>query len=371
MRLTVLCLLASTVFPRVVCAQQQYAQANNANESWTATTQTSVVNYNPSRTMETHSKSGNRSVDKLRVEQVGLNGGYQPEYETEKETVQVNTATTRTVTRTYKWDVNGNRNLALVTEEDAQTSPSGDVRVVRTTSSSDGNGNLQVLQREVADTRKTSPNAQETNTKFYFLDINGNLTPFLQTQEMQKRSDEQTVEKKTTLMPDSSGNWEVQEVKESTIKEDGANQTTEGRILRSDAEGRLSEFSRTVDKETETAAGEKRNTVETYSTVAPGLAPDGSLHLSRRVTAVQKNDAGGKTSEQQIEEPNPTDPNGPLQASTKTKYIVKYGASSMQETKTIQAADLNGNFSAVSVETRTSDQVPAEQVQVAPSDRRQ
>ena len=361
MRLAVLCLLASAVFPSLVCAQQQGAHANNPNESWTATTQTSVVNYNPSRTTESHAKSGNRSVDKLRVEQVGLNGSYQPEYETEKETVQVNTATTRTVIRTYRWDVNGQRNLVQVTEEEAQTSASGDAQVVRTTSSSDGNGNLQVMQREVADTRKISPNAQETKTTFSFLDINGSLTPFMQMQELQKRSDDQTVEmKKTTLMPDSSGSWEVDEVKESTIKEDGANQTSEGWILRSDSEGRLSEFSRTVGKETETAAGEKRNTVETYSTVIPGLAPDGNLHLNRRVTTVQKNDSVGKTSEQQIEQPNPIDPNGRLQASTKTKYIVQYGASSTQETRTIQVADLNSNFNVVSVETRKSDQVPAE-----------
>jgi hypothetical protein len=217
------------------------------------------------------------------------------------------------------------------------------------------------MQREVADTRKTSPNAQETKTTFFFLDINGSLTPFMQTQELQKRSDEQTVEiKKKTLIPDSSGNWEVDEVRESTIEEGGTNQTSEGRILRSDSEGRFSEFSRTVGKETETAAGEKRNTVETYSTVVPGLAPDGSLHLNRRVTTVQKNDSVGKTSEQQIEQPNPIDPNGRLQASIKTKYIVQYGASSTQETKTIQATDLNGNFSVVSVETRKSDQVPAE-----------
>jgi hypothetical protein len=353
--------LVSAVFPSVVCAQQQGAQANNPKEIWTATTQTSVVNYNPSRTMESHAKSGNRSVDKLRLEQVGLNGGYQPEYETEKETVQVNTATARTVTRTYRWDVNGQRNLVQVTDEEAHTSASGDAQVVRTTSSSDANGNLQVMQREVADTRKTSPNAQETKTTFSFLDINGSLTPFMQTQELQNRGDEQTVEmKKTTLMPDSGGNWKVDELKETTIREDGTNKTSEGRFLHSDSEGRLSEFSRTVGKETETAAGEKRNTVETYSTVVPGLAPDGGLHLNRRVTTVQKNDTGGKTSEQQIEQPNPIDPNGRLQASIKTKYIVRYGASSTQETRIIEVVDLNGNFSVVSVETQKSDQVPAE-----------
>ena len=172
----------------VVCAQAQDAQPNNTNESWTATTQTSVDNTNPSRTTESHAKSGNRSVDKLSVEVLGPNGRYQPDYETEKETVQVNATTTRTVVRTYRWDVNGRRNLVQVTEEEAQSSASGDAQVVRTTSSSDANGNLQVMQREVADTRKTSPNAQETKTTFYLLDGNGGLTPSLQTHELQKRS---------------------------------------------------------------------------------------------------------------------------------------------------------------------------------------
>jgi hypothetical protein len=356
----------------VVYAQAQEAQPNNTNESWTATTQTSVYNTNPSRTTESHVKSGDRSVDKQRVEVLGPNGRYQPDYETDKETVQVNATTTRTVERTYRWDVNGQRNLVQVTEEEARSSANGDAQVVRTTSNSDANGNLQVMQREVADTRKTSPDAQETKTTIYLLDGNGRLTPSLQTQELQKRSADHRVEvKKTMLRPGSSGNWEVGEVKESTIKEDGKNRTREERLSRPDSEGRLSEVSRTVDKETETAAGEKSNTVETYSTEVPGLAPDGSLHLNRRVTTVQKKDSGGETTEQQVEQPNSGDPNAGVQVSAKTKYIVKYGASGAQQTKTVQARDVNGTFNVVSVETRKSDQVPAAQVQIAPSDKPQ
>ncbi len=356
----------------VVYAQAQEAQPNNTNESWTATTQTSVYNTNPSRTMESHVKSGDRSVDKQKVEVLGPNGRYQPDYETDKETVQVNATTTRTVERTYRWDVNGQRNLVQVTEEEARSSANGDAQVVRTASNSDANGNLQVMQREVADTRKTSPDAQETKTTIYLLDGNGRLTPSLQTQELQKRSADHRVEvKKTMLRPGSSGNWEVGEVKESTIKEDGKNRTREERVSRPDSEGRLSEISRTVDKETETAAGEKSNTVETYSTEVPGLAPDGSLHLNRRVTTVQKKDSGGETTEQQVEQPNSGDPNAGVQVSAKTKYIVKYGASGAQQTKTVQARDVNGTFNVVSVETRKSDQVPAAQVQIAPSDKPQ
>ena len=345
----------------VVFAQGQDAQPNNTDDSWTATTQTSVVNTNPSRTMESHAKSGYRSVDKLRVEDFDLNGRYQPVSETEKETVQVDPTTTQTVTRTYNWDVNGKRNLTQVTEEEARSSASGDAQVMRTTSNYDEYGNIQVMEREFVDTKQASPNAQETKTTFHLLDANGVLTPSMQIQELQNRSAGHTVEmKKTSLVPGSSGNWEVSEVKENTIKEDGKNRTNEESVWDSDSEGRLSEVSRTVGKETETAAGERNSTVEKYSTEIPGVTPDGSLHLNLRVTTVQKRDSGVETSEKLVEQPNPGDPGAGLQVSAKTESIVQYGASSAQQTQTIEMRDVNGAFNVVSVEARKSDQIPAE-----------
>jgi hypothetical protein len=353
-----------------VCAQAQDAHPNNTNESWTTTTQASVDNTGPTRTTESHSRSGNRSVDKQIVEVLGANGRYLRNFETEKETVLVNATTTRTVLRTYIWDVDGRRNLEQVTEEEARSSADGDVQVIRTTSNSDGNGNLQVVQREVADTRGTSPDVHETKTTIYRPDGNGALKPSLQTQELQKRSADHTIEvKKTLLQPDSSGNWEVGEVKERTIKEDNKIRTTEESKSRHDLEGRVSEVSRTVGKETETTAGEKSTTVETYYTNTPGVAPDGSLHLNWQVTTVQKKDSDGKTTDQQGKQPNPDDPNGNLQVNTKTKYIVLYAASGTQQTKTIQERDINGTFNVVSVETQKSGQVPAEQVQTTPSEK--
>jgi len=353
----------------VVCAQAQDAQPNNTNESWTATTQTSVEYTNPSRTTASHDKSGNRSVDKQRVEVLGPDGRYQPDSETEKETIQENATTTRTVVRTYRWDGNGRRYLMRVTEEEARSSASGDAQVVRTTSNSDVNGHLQVVQHEVADIRKTSPDAQETKTTVYFGDGNGGLIPSLQTQELQKRSADHSVEvKKTTLLPDANGNWKVGEVKESTIKEDGKNRTTEERVSLPDLEGRLSEVSRTVGQETETAAGEKSNTVEKYSKDVPGLAGDGSLRLKQRVTTVQKNNSDSKTTEQQVEQPTGNPSDGP-QASAKTKYTVRYAASGTQQTKTIQTRDGSGNFSVISVETQKSNQPPPAPAPVSPSDK--
>jgi hypothetical protein len=353
-----------------VCALAQNARPNTTNDSSTATTQTSVENTSPSRTTESHVRSGNKSVEKQTVEALGPNGQYQPASETEKETIHVNATTTRTVVRSYSWDVNGQRNLQQVTEEEARSSASGDVEVVRTSSESDGNGNLQVVQREVADTRTISPDVQETKTTTYLPNGNGDLTPSLQTRELQKRSADHRVEvKKTLLQPNSSGNWKVAEVKESTIKEDNKARTSEERISRPDSDGGLSEVSRTVGKETQSAAGEKTTTVETYFTNAPGVAADGGLRLNWQVTTVQKTDSGGKTTEQQRMQPNPNDTNGGLQVSTRTKYTVRYAASGTDETKTIQERDVNGAFQVVSVETRKSDQAPAPQVQAAPSEK--
>lgn len=369
-------LLVSSTIAVILCAgsltaaQVNYAHPSKPKEPSTATTQTSIANTDPSRTTESHDTSGNRSVDTQKVEVRDANGGYLPDHETEKETIHVNATTTRTVERTHRWDANGQRNLVQVTEEEARNSASGDGHLVRTISSSDLDGNLQVTQREVADTRKTSPDAQETKTTFYILDGNGGLSPSLQTQEIQKRSADNTVAVKTSMLwQNSSGHWEVGEVKESTIKEVGKNRTSEERISRSDSEGRLSEVSRTVSKETENAAGEKNNTVETYSTYVPGLAPDGSLHLNRRVTTVQNFDSGGKATEQQVELPKPGDPIGGLQVTARTKYTVQYGGSVAQRTKTLQVRDVNGTLDVVSAETRKSDEVPATQAQTAPSEK--
>ena len=260
-------------------------------------------------------------MDKQIVEVLGPNGHYLPNFETETETILVNANTTRTVVRTYRWDVDGRRNLGQVTEEEARSSASGDARVIRTTANSDGNGNLQVVQREVADVRKTGPDVQETTTTIYRPDGNGGLASFEQTQELQKRGADHTLEmKKTLLQPDSSGKWEVAEVKESTIKESNKNRISEESISRHDSGGRLSEVSRTVGKETETVAGKKSTTVETYYTNAPGVAPDGSLHLNWQVTNIERSDSSGKTTEQQAKQPNPNDPSDGFQVSTKTKY---------------------------------------------------
>jgi hypothetical protein len=341
-----------------VIARAQDSQSNKSDESWTTTAESKAENTNPARTMESHTKSGNRSVDKQRVEVLGPDGHYQPDSDTETETIHVNDSATRTVVRTYKWDGNGRRQLSQVTEEDARTTASGDKQVTRTTSNSDVNGYFQVVQREVAETTKSSPDTQETKTTLYQADGNGGFSTLQQTHELEKRNADHSVEvQKTLLVPDGNGNWQVGEVKEQTIKEDGKNRTTEERISRPDVNGKLSELSRTVGQETE-SAGEKSSTVDTYSTQLPGSAGNGTLQLNRRVTTIQKKDSTGEKAEQQVEEPNLGTPSDSLQLRAKAKYVVQYAAAGTQQTKTIQVRDSAGNFNVVSVETQKSDRPP-------------
>jgi len=353
---TVLCIGSAA------CAEAQEAQQASGDESWTATSEGYMENVNPWRTTQSHTKSGNQTVDKQRVEVLGLDGRFWPHFETEKETVRVDATTTRTVVRTYKWDGNGRRTLAWVTEEEARSTASGDGQAVCTTSSSDVNGNLQTVKREVTDIRKIGPDMQETETKVYLRDGNDGFMMAVQTQELQKRSDDRTMEvKKKTLVPDGNGNWKVDELTEKTLQGNHRNRTAEERISRPDAEGRLSEVSRTVGEETQNTSGERSSTVDRYSRNVPGSTDDGSMHWTQRVTMLQKKDLDGETTEQHVEQPNSGNPSDGPQVTAKVNYAVRYAASGLEKTKTIQVPDGNGTFNVFSFETQKSDHVPPAQ----------
>src|SRR5262249_53739590 len=88
---------------QLLCARGANAQASKAESSKT-TTEFRADNVSPSRTTESHATIGNRQVDNQHIERMGPNGDYQPYSDTEKETIQENSTTTRVVVRTYIWD---------------------------------------------------------------------------------------------------------------------------------------------------------------------------------------------------------------------------------------------------------------------------
>jgi hypothetical protein len=200
--------------------------------------------------------------------------------------------------------------------------------------------------------------------------VNGGLAPAMKVQERRPAGANSTFEsKKTTLLPDGAGTWQVDEIRQTTTRQEGKSLSSEERLSRPDSDGELGEISRTVSKESETASGEKRNTVETYSLDVPGTSRDGSLHLVERATTSQRTSSTGQTTEQQVEQPDPGAPGSSLRVTRLTTDTVRPGPSGAQAMRTIQARDANGSFGTVSVDTSKSDNIHVIQVQITPSDK--
>lgn len=350
-------------------SDSQAGDADSANKSWNVTTESQGSSVNPTRTLKSHTQSGSRTVDNQSVQRRGANGDFEPYQDIEKTTVQVSPTTVRTTTRTFGRDSDGAKTLVQVTEEEAHSLPGGGSNVVRTTSNPDANGRLQVVQRQIEETKKIGKDAEETKTTVMLPSINGDLAPAMKTQERRERSSNDTViSQKTTLVDDGNGKWQVGEIRQTTTRQDGNDRTTEERVSRPDADGKLGEISRTVTKDSENAPGEKRNTVETYSVDVPGSARDGSLHLVERATTAQTTSSTGQqTTARQVERADPGDPGSGLRVSIVTNDTVRPGSSGARATQTIQLRDSNGDFEVVSVDTSKSDNTHAVQVQIAPS----
>jgi hypothetical protein len=350
-------------------AQTSDSQSGDADKSWTATTESQSDNINPTRTTESHTQTGNRTVDTQSVQRRGPDGHFEPFQDIEKETVKVDATSVRTTTRAFARDANGAKILVQTTEEEEEhTSPGGGSSVVRSVLNPDSNGKLQLVQRQVEETKKISKNVEETKTTVMLPSVNGGLAPAMKVEERRTLGANTIESQKTTLRPDGAGNWQVDEIRQATTRQEGKNRSTDERVSRPDPEGKLGEVSRTVSKESEGASGEKRNTVENYSLDIPGSSRDGSLHLVERSTTSQRtNSTGQQTTEQQVEQANPSDPGSGLQVITLTTDTVRPSPTGAQATRTIQARGANGSLGVVSVDTTKSDNIHAIQVQIAPS----
>jgi hypothetical protein len=317
------------------------------------------------RISESHSQNGDRTLDKRSVEIYGTDKHFEPYQDIEKETLQVDATTVRTVTRTFSRDVNEKRSLVQVTEEEKQILPGGDSNIVRMTYNPDVNGKLQPVQREIVESKKIGEDLRETKTTVMLTNINGGLAPAFKTRELRRQAANDTVEtEKTTLLPDLNGKWQLSEIRQSVATPEADGRRIEEKVFRPDAEGKLSQISRVVSHEAASPTGEKRSTEETYSVDVPGTTRDGKLHLIQRASASSQSDEqGGRAEEQRVEQLNPGDPDAGLRISIVVNGKVVPVPPGKQSTVTIQARDLNGRFDTVYVDTTKSDPGPTIEIQ--------
>src|SRR5260370_38865321 len=127
-RLSQLMLLALAVYfysSPALWAQTSDSPPGDAANSWTATTESHSGNLNPTRTIESHTQSGNRTLDEQSLERYWSDGQFEPYQDVEKETVQLETTSVRTITRTFGRDANGVKTLVRLPEEQKHTLPGG------------------------------------------------------------------------------------------------------------------------------------------------------------------------------------------------------------------------------------------------------
>ncbi len=367
-----LAIAACAVSSLALWGQSSDSPPPDSTQSWTATSDLNSKNANPTRTTESHTQSGNRTLDTHSLQRRGSDGRFEPYQGIETETVKVNSTTVRTTTRTFGRDSDGHKTLVQVTEEERRTQQGGDSSLTRVVSNLDVDGNLKPVQREVEQTKKIGNNVEETKRTVMLPSVNGDLTPAVQVQERREKDANDTVQtQKTTSLPDASGNWQVNETRNTTTRHDGNNSSTEERVSRLDPDGRLNEVSRTISKESESAPGEKRDTTEIYSVDVPGSARDGSLHLVERATTSQRtNSTGQQTTQRQVEQPDPGAPDSGLRVTILTTDTSSPGSSGSKSTRTIQAIDPNGSLTVVSVDTANTDNAGVVQVQIAPPEKK-
>jgi len=359
--------LIVTIGALVLCSPFLFAQNGDSTTrldsptQWQATTDVKSDDLLPQRLpvriIESHSQQGDHALDKRTVEVRGTDGKLETYQEIEKETVTIDNSTVRTTTRTFGRDVNGRRTLLQVTEQEKRSSPGGDSTVLRATSNPDLNGKLQVVQREIVETKIVGQDLQETNTTVMLSNIEGGLAPVSRTQEVLKqRPDGMTESEKTTMLADGAGKWELNETRRSTTTPEGPQRTAEERVYRRDAEGKLIEVSRMVAKESDYGSDQANESAEIYSVDVPGTTRDGNLHLvERTTTGLQTRATGERVTEKRVEQINPGDPTAGLRVSILINNETAQVPAGEQSTTTIRSRDSNGSFGIVSVDATTSD----------------
>ena len=343
-----------------ICA----AQDNAGTQSWSATSQQGSPDgsVNPTRTRETHTQSDGRVADKTSTETVGPDGRYVPYTDTETESRRINDSITRTIVRTYGRDTDGRRILIQQKEEEARTLPGGAQKVTRTVSNPDGNGTLQVVRREVAESKQVNPNVRVTQKSVLTPDSDGHFSPAVLTEQRETKGSDGSVQSKTsTQLPDGNGGWTLSEVREGTTRQDGKVVSKEEQVLRPDSSGNLSVVERTVNKQVQSSTGEKSDTTETYSTNVPGEAGNGNLQLVQRETTLHRTTASGAQSTvRQTEQPRPGDFSSGLQVTQEAIDIVRPGSNgTTSESRTILAPDPDGRLNQVWVDIGSTNKPPA------------
>lgn len=222
----------------------------------------------------------------------GVSGGARTLVDQQTETTRLNAHTTRTTTKIYGQDTDGNRRLIAVRQTDKTDLGGGKSREVTNYSERDQNDQFGVTRRTVSETVPTGPHSETTNVSVFTPagEASGQMALSQKIHEVtHKRKDgERTVS--TLSRPDGNGSWAPTRKTETTVQKhaDGT-KTEEKNLYLTDANGTISLSQRVVTRDWKAKDGKEHKTVSTYVT-PPGAtmtARGGGLELMQRVSTVK------------------------------------------------------------------------------------
>ncbi len=316
------------------------------------------------RMIATQSKQDGRTVETRVVQEPSSTSGYaslsgwDTLMVTEEETTRSNPNTTTVVQRQYSRDVNGNRRLVGVTEEQRTTAGGGRETVVRTTSRADTNEGLQVVEREVQQTQATGDDTWQTSSTVTRYGADG--TPFVQRSQQSEQRKGDVVEQQTTVFaPDGNGNFVPVSRTESTTTKTASGQQKDERIYRDSGLGKMTVVQREVSSESKDALG-AHGVTQTYSALSS--EPGGNPVLIQQVsTSRQSASDGSSQSKQQIERIDFGNPSLGLQLATSITETSQPTRNGETKHQIVRSADGNGGFPVVrSTDTHVTVQWPVD-----------
>ncbi len=301
------------------------------------------------RWVETRTETKDRKVETQILETPSIEGEYEPFFESEEETIQVNSQTTRVIRRLFARDPDGRRKVIEILEEEQRNQPGGGISVTRTVSSPDLNGRFQVIRREIQETVPVNSHLQQTRTTVLLPDINGGFAASEQIHKTERREDVGTVEIETThLLPAANGRWEPYQKKVLVIQcQTNKVRTEEEHTYRRDANGKLSLSERTVSKQWKDAEGKEHQTVETYSRNIAGVIRNGDdrLDLVQRTRTVRSTRSdGSQVVVQELERRPVLAPADGLRVVERVVEIAEPKGQGIEKLREVQALDGSGRL---------------------------
>ena len=220
---------------------------------------------------------------------------------------------------------------------------------MRTASSTDVNGRLQVDQREVQETVPSSDDTGQTTSTISRQTANG-FQPVLRSQQTERRKGDVAEQQTIVLAPDGNGNFVPLSRTESTTTKTASGQTKDERIYRENGlVNHLALVQRDVTTESKDAQG-SHSTTQTYSVFVPGVAPNpGSLVLVQQVDSSRQTAQNGDLqAKQQIQVINWGNPSSGLQLATSVTGLSQpAGKGQMKSQTVVRSPDGSGAFRVV------------------------